>query len=413
MTVRISDEDLIADLRRVIGEVGPRLTSRGYEAAGQYAVRTLVYRFGSWEAAMARALGVASEGGVTRDVQPAAFRQHDDPLAHAKTDPPPPAFTAPALPIDPADEAIVDAMMARRRASTMRTPAAQRAAFVAGMDDAPRAGQSPSVLRYEPPRSRDTVLFSDIHVPDHHKRLWSSALAFLEYHRPERVIFTGDFLDLQMLSDYAQEAGKDQRVVPCIRQFVDMTDQIVQLGIKVGILEGNHDERWRKKLLGNLAHVFVDAIGLTLFEQARSQGLDSSIEWVRESVHTRGFRVGQFLIRHGHKQSKTKWGGGVNPAITNLRASRRSVIIGHLHRAQLACQTIDGETDISMTLPCMTEDHEYATDPDWQRGMGLLSLDAPSYTRATPYLIIAARDGSFSYGGRTFVPNVAAESRAA
>jgi hypothetical protein len=95
-----------------------------------------VYRFGSWEAAMARALGVASEGGVARDVQPAAFRQHDDPLAHAKTDPPP-AFTAPALPIDPADEATVDAMMARRRASTMRTPAAQRAAFVAGMDPRP------------------------------------------------------------------------------------------------------------------------------------------------------------------------------------------------------------------------------------------------------------------------------------
>ncbi len=52
----ISDEELLADLRRVAEELGKhRLTFREYKGKGRFAPQTLAERFGSWHAAIGKA----------------------------------------------------------------------------------------------------------------------------------------------------------------------------------------------------------------------------------------------------------------------------------------------------------------------------------------------------------------------
>jgi hypothetical protein len=54
--VPVSDEELIADLRRVAGEFGKNTVPRPqYQSLGQYAYNTLEKRFGSWNEALGRA----------------------------------------------------------------------------------------------------------------------------------------------------------------------------------------------------------------------------------------------------------------------------------------------------------------------------------------------------------------------
>jgi predicted phosphodiesterase len=399
MTVRISDEDLIADLRRVIGEVGPRLTSRGYEAAGQYAVRTLVYRFGSWEAAMARALGVASEGGVARDVQPAAFRQHDDPLAHAKTDPPP-AFTAPALPIDPADEATVDAMMARRRASTMRTPAAQRAAFVAGMDD----GAKVKPTSVHEMRSQTVFIVSDIHIPHHDHAAWEAIVACMNDVRPDWVIVLGDGIDLGMLSAYKRGRNDPVEALPEVKAFTREMNRISHLTKRTTILYGNHCIRWENYLLGAKPEVMKGVRGLTLEDQCRWEGMHPSIEWTKESTFNTGIKLGSKCIaRHGDKQARNGISQPRNLANNMLTKSNGfSEIVGHHHRLSYQVQTAHEVDAFAIANPCVTPMHDYAgSDRRWQQGFTCVELSAPDFDDVTAYPVLMQRQ-RFSFRGKTY-----------
>jgi hypothetical protein len=59
----ISDDDLLADMRRVAGGLdSPMLKQRDYGTLGRYAIQTVIRRFGSWNAAVERA-------GLTKTVE--------------------------------------------------------------------------------------------------------------------------------------------------------------------------------------------------------------------------------------------------------------------------------------------------------------------------------------------------------
>lgn len=62
----ISDEELLADLRRVANELGrDRVTFREYKAKGRFAPQTLAERFGSWHAAIGKA---SLQRTINRDI---------------------------------------------------------------------------------------------------------------------------------------------------------------------------------------------------------------------------------------------------------------------------------------------------------------------------------------------------------
>ena len=248
---------------------------------------------------------------------------------------------------------------------------------------------------------RRVAVVSDIHFDAHHRAGWA---AFVEWHRrevPDEVVFLGDFVDFGMLSRYVQSVGAPVKAIPQIQLFVREANRIARRGSVVTVQEGNHDERWGRAL-GLNPVAFEGALGLTLHDQCLRHGLDEAIQWRREGKRHTAHRVGPFYLRHGHNQAG-RFGGAIHIAANRLRKSNgRSEVVGHHHRAQLHASTCDGETVVGIANPCLTEDHDYAVSPDWQRGFTLIETFGPRERFATAFPIIMADEGSFAYGGHHY-----------
>ncbi len=256
-------------------------------------------------------------------------------------------------------------------------------------------------------KSQLVAIVNDVHFDLHDTPTWR---AFRKWHkdvRPDKTVFLGDFLDLGMMSRYTQ--GKDDPLyaIPQIKCFVKEANALIKETGELIVLEGNHDERWSRYLHGATPHVLKGALGLTLKDQCISQGLDSNVTWVREDLEVKGVPCGPFLLRHGHNQSG-RFGGGKHLAANRIAKSMgQSEIFGHHHRAQLFCQTAHGRTAISVASPCITGDHDYCKDPDWQRGFTILEVfeDSNGNFVGNPYIVIA-QEGRFSYNRKVYDGNV-------
>lgn len=252
-------------------------------------------------------------------------------------------------------------------------------------------------------KSELVAIVSDIHFDLHDQATWD---AFKKWHadtKPSKVVVLGDFLDLGMMSRYVQ--GKDDPVfaIPQIQMFVREMNSLLKANPRgeIIVVEGNHDERWSKVVLGAVPHVFKDAIGLTLKDQCHNQGLDRSIKWLKEDTLVSGVKCGPFVLRHGHNQ-QAKFGVGKHLAANRISKTLGvSEVFGHYHRAQMHCQTALGKTAIAIANPCMTGNHDYNKDPDWQRGFTILELYGPDNCYATPHVIVM-NDGHFSWNGKVY-----------
>ncbi len=254
-------------------------------------------------------------------------------------------------------------------------------------------------------KSRLVCIISDIHFDLHDGPTWRAFCKWHAMYKPWKTVILGDFVDLGMMSRYIQESDAQLHAIPQIQCFVKEANKLMANTDHLEVMEGNHDERWNKMVFGDAPHVLRDATGLTLREQCYAQGLDKAVHWIKESVETPYIKVGQFQLRHGHRQSG-RFGGGKHLSANRLMKSLgRSEVFGHHHRLQMFCQTSDKVTAIAIANPCMTGDHEYASNADWQRGFTILELNAPKYVVATPYPVLIHK-GRFSWGGHTFDGNL-------
>ncbi|NJL53684.1 metallophosphoesterase [bacterium] len=253
-------------------------------------------------------------------------------------------------------------------------------------------------------QSKIVAIVSDIHFDLHDAPTWR---AFRKWHadvRPQQTVILGDFLDFGMLSRYVQGMNDPLFAIPQIQTFKTEVNPLIEESGEVIILEGNHDERWSKMILGNVPHIYKGAIGLSLEEQCYAQGLSRKVKWLREDTLVRGVQCGPFVLRHGHNQSG-RFGGGKHLAANRISKSLGvSEVFGHHHRAQMFCQTAHGKTAIAVSNPCMTGDHEYSKDPDWQRGFTILELYGSANQYATPAVIVM-NDGHFAWHGKVYDGN--------
>lgn len=254
-------------------------------------------------------------------------------------------------------------------------------------------------------KSQLVAIISDIHFDLHDGPTWR---AFTKWHKevkPEKTVILGDFLDLGMMSRYVQKMNDPLHAIPQIQCFVKEVNELVKTSKEVIVVEGNHDERWAKMILGVAPHVYKGALGLTLKDQCLAQGMSKDITWIREDTVVRGVQCGPFLLRHGHNQ-QAKFGQGKHLAANRIaKTLGQSEIFGHYHRGQVYAQTAQGKTAIAVANPCMTGDHDYLKDPDWQRGFTILELYGPDNCYATPHLILI-ENGHFAFGGKVFDGNI-------
>lgn len=254
-------------------------------------------------------------------------------------------------------------------------------------------------------KSYTVAIVSDIHFNVHDKPSWR---AFRKWHsdiRPYRTIFLGDFIELNMLSSYPREADAEIRAIEQIRCFINEVNPLVEEADKVICIEGNHENRWNKIIAGNYAPELRGALGLTLREQCYNQGLDTRVEYLVEDLLCRGVKLGPFILRHGDKQVRGRFGGGKHLAANRIaKTLGESEIFGHFHRAQMFCQTANGRTAVAIANPCMTKNHSYSLDPDWQRGFTVLELFGPGKQNATAFPVLIDK-GKFAYNGKVYNGN--------
>ncbi len=251
------------------------------------------------------------------------------------------------------------------------------------------------------------AIASDIHFDVEDPVAWGAFREWHREHKPDTTVLGGDIIDLGMLSRYEQSGEDPQQAVPQIRTAVREINALAKESGQVYVSPGNHEERWAKALLAGNAPKFAGAVGLTLQEQFRAQGLARTVKWVTESASCPGIWLGAgaVLVRHGHKQANKF--GQLHLTAKMLRdCPRVSQVHGHHHRAQLSAHTSLGKTVIAIANPHLSGPHEYSPDPCWQRGFTVLEFwggkTLPQCNAFTPHLVIMDESGRFAWGRKVY-----------
>ncbi len=251
--------------------------------------------------------------------------------------------------------------------------------------------------------SERVCIISDLHFDLHDKPTWNAFIKWFKDVKPDKLVVLGDFVDLGMLSRFSQGANDPIYAIEQIKAFIKEINPLSKCS-EVILVEGNHDDRWDRIMKGPMPTAFRDAIGLKLKDQFYAQGLSKDIKWITEDTKVRGLQCGPYLLRHGHNQSG-RYGGGKHLAANKLdKGAHENEVFGHHHRAQMYCKTAGGKTAVAIANPCMTIDHDYSMDPNWQRGFTMLELFGANNKFATPYLILI-ENGKFAYNGKVYDGN--------
>ena len=250
------------------------------------------------------------------------------------------------------------------------------------------------------------AIVSDVHFDSHHPAAWANFKRWCKDVEPSEVHFLGDIIYGAAVSRYPKDKPNLSRVAKEIK-FAAREINAVVAGKKV-ITFGNHEARWRKRLLGDNLDEFEGCYGLGLADQFYAQGLSRSTHFFIETANIPGYFLGsgnaRTLLRHGHQQFPF---GPKHLAATMLQKTPRvNQVIGHCHRGQIFCATSLGETRFAVANPCMQIPQDYAMDSDWQKGLTLLHFyggkTVNECNKVTPQLIIMDSDGSFVEGGKLY-----------
>lgn len=251
-------------------------------------------------------------------------------------------------------------------------------------------------------RSKTVAMVSDIHIPHHMPAEWQAFRLWHADARPTVTIINGDFLDLEQLSTFDKDPSSSIRVIPEIQAFVREANALAAECGTLHIIEGNHEARWGKAMK-DLAGRLYGAVGLTLREQCRAQGLDASVQWHIEDQHWRGMEVGQMTIRHGHLDAG-RFGGGEHIAASLLKKTLgRSITVGHHHTVQMIVTRNDrGELVQASCNGTFEKPAGFAPNNKWVYGFHIYEKCDPDWCTVHPIVI---EKGRFGYGGKVYNGN--------
>lgn len=250
----------------------------------------------------------------------------------------------------------------------------------------------------KPSTSQVWAVVSDVHIPHHNQKSWLAFKAWVADTKPYGIIVNGDFFDFEAVGSYSKNADSMPNIIDEMKAGIKELNWLRSIAKRVVFLPGNHEARYERRINEALQTAGKGLKGLTLHDQLVAQGLNKSIEFVKESARNIGFRLAQFIVRHGDKQagrSSTAKHVAYNRIVKTMGASE---IVGHHHVAQLYCMAFDDRLAISVANPAITEPHEYAPGASWQTGFTILDVAGQW---ATP-LVVVMHKGQFSLGGKVY-----------
>lgn len=243
--------------------------------------------------------------------------------------------------------------------------------------------------------------------PYHDRKAIDIAIQVLALTQPEVVVLLGDNLDFQTLSlRWPSPPDAMQTVAIAIAEYRWVLWRIRQVCPRARIIYmlGNHEDRLRKYLderageLNGLTH----ADGRKVLCLRSILGLDElHIETVD---YPQPFWLwDQVEIEHG----RTVRRGGGATAATVASQREHSVIYGHIHRQEVAHRTVEtpfGKREYVVGSPgclCRIDGAVPGSDrPDWQQGVGVLSLVDGQNEHLE---LVRIQDGKAFYGSQLLV----------
>ena len=226
-------------------------------------------------------------------------------------------------------------------------------------------------------RTVHRVLFvPDTHAPFHDPIAWKAFLAAAKEWRPHRLVIQGDFVDFHAVSAHAQNPTKARRIVDELANIHEMIADLQSIGAsEVVYTEGNHEDRLRRYIWQN-----ASALDGLLTVQALLK-LPSNWQYI---PYQQPFRIGKVLCVHDVGKC------GLGAIRQSMAAVSGSVIMGHIHRAELVIKgNLGGGPHVGACFGWLggpEADQDYSSismRSSWSHGLGL-----GLYHRATEHLTV-------------------------
>lgn len=247
-------------------------------------------------------------------------------------------------------------------------------------------------------------------MPYHDRRVLDIGLQIAEERRPEMVIFGGDILDLAEFGRFPKKPENYFTTQPAIIEAAWWLREYKQLGERVLVSAGNHDEARVNNMLMN--HM-VAAYGLRSADNLAGEavmsipnllGLESmGVEWIGGYPDADIWLNDVTRVTHG---SIARANAG---ATSGAYASKNveTVIFGHTHRRELSTNVIKGRekartiTAANPGAACHV-DHRvpgHTRGQPWNQGLALVYYD----DEVSQVELVPIEDGRAWWQGRRYV----------
>ncbi len=260
------------------------------------------------------------------------------------------------------------------------------------IDYIPRVGERPSSSR-----GNLVVCAGDFQFPFEDGNVFSSFLTFLVAEQPERIVLTGDILDMTAVSSY----DKDPRLgLPVQEELAYAHRRLAEIRAAAGpkaeifFLYGNHEARFSKWLARKAPELvgLADANGEEVLSLSRLLRLDTlgivacsdekAIYTGPEHLRSYYKITDDLIATHGTYSRNSGGGSSIMPIV---EAAGVSVVGGHDHSQGLMFKTVGGFADIpehrvaaiSTGMMCLRTDLGYLAQHQvsrWAAGFSVIEI---------------------------------------
>jgi len=212
-------------------------------------------------------------------------------------------------------------------------------------------------------KNKTVLVLGDVHFPWPNKKALRDLQRVISAVKPHTILQIGDLLDLYGLSSFSKEPGVGltlKQEAALARDFICLMQDSCENYIQ---LEGNHEERLRRRL--------KDEADLASTHPSMRELLGvPAASWVPYRQHK---FIGKVAYVHDIGFS------GVHATPATLAAMQANVVYGHTHRANMAYGgDVRGERHVCMNVGWLGDSAacDYlpeARKKDWQTAVGLVS----------------------------------------
>lgn len=248
-----------------------------------------------------------------------------------------------------------------------------------------------------PEKIQSICVINDVHIPNHNEAACQNVMDFIRDEQPDNVVINGDLMDCYWLSTFPKEPG-----VPDFQAELDMTVEFLEElravapNAKIDYLEGNHEERLKRRLKDMQAFHSLRAINMPDLLFLDELGI--SYHKYKKPLNFNGKTLS---IVHGHRVSKHS---GYTAKAHLLDDDYMNVIIGHTHRMGMYYKTghIGKRRALENGGLFDKAKLDYVVNPNWQNGFCMVYLreDDPDFVQIQPIEMTDA--GVFVWRGKIY-----------